>query len=263
MPHDWPLEALKAQAVAARSYALANLAGGSFDLYSDVRSQAYGGVATETPEARAAVDATAGKVLLFDGTVADTFFYASSGGRTADATDLWGEKPVPYLVSVPDPYDTLSPYHDWGPVAVTAAAAGKALHVAALEDLQPQIGASGRARTVVATGALGETEVTGAVFRRALGLRSTWVSIGVLALDRPNGSVVAGATVRLTGRVRGVRGVVLEQRTGSAPWGAAATIVPAADGTFGALVRPVETTQYRLRAGTALGQPVRISVAVA
>jgi hypothetical protein len=140
---------------------------------------------------------------------------------------------------------------------------GRALHVAALEDLEPQVGASGRARTVVATGALGETEVTGTVFRRALGLRSTWVSIGALALDRPHGSVVSGATVRLTGRVRGVRGAVLEQRAGGAPWGAAATIVPAADGSFGALVRPIETTQYRLRAGTALGQPVRVTVAAA
>jgi stage II sporulation protein D len=263
MPHDWPPEALKAQAVAARSYALANLRGGSFDLYDDERSQAYGGVGTETPEARAAVDATARQVLFFNGKVADTFFYSSSGGQTADATEVWSDKTIPYLVSVPDPFDTLSPYHNWGPVAVTAAAAGKALHVRGLEDLEPQIGPSGRARTVLATGALGDSEVEGTEFRRALGLRSTWVTVGVLALDRPEGPVVTGATVRLTGHVRGLKGVVLEQRVGTAAWATAATVAVAADGSFGAVVRPLQTTQYRLRYGTAVGQPVKVVVTAA
>ena len=59
MPSDWPAEALKAQAVAARSYALAQrLTGKSFDVYADVRSQVYGGVAMETPQATAAVEVT-------------------------------------------------------------------------------------------------------------------------------------------------------------------------------------------------------------
>ena len=117
MPSAWPPEALKAQAVAARSYALATRAGRrAFDLYADVRSQVYGGVAAEEPATTTAVDATAGQVVLYDGKVATTFFFSTSGGRTASAADAWSGEPVPYLVSVADPYDDASPYHDWGPL---------------------------------------------------------------------------------------------------------------------------------------------------
>ena len=107
MPSLWPAEALKAQAVAARSYALAIRKTGAFDLYADTRSQVYGGVAAETPTTNAAVDATAGQVLLYEGKVATTLFFSTSGGRTASIEDVWSRgEAVPYLVSVPDPYDT-------------------------------------------------------------------------------------------------------------------------------------------------------------
>ena len=59
--------------------------------------------------------------MLYKGELAETFFFSSSGGRTANVQDVWnGSKPTPYLVSVPDPYDTLSPYHDWGPLGISA-----------------------------------------------------------------------------------------------------------------------------------------------
>src|SRR5437588_8517686 len=94
MPHTWAPEALKAQAVAARSYALSHLQAGSFDLYPDTRSQVYRGVVAETPETNAAVQATAGQVVLFAGRVAKTFFFSTSGGRTMSAADAWGT-PIP------------------------------------------------------------------------------------------------------------------------------------------------------------------------
>src|SRR5919202_52063 len=125
MPYTWLPEALKAQAVVARSYALATRRSGAFDLYPDTRSQVYLGIEHEKPSTNAAVDATAGKVVLYDGQVAKTFFFSTSGGRTASAEDVWGE-PVPYLVSVADPYDTISPYHTWGPFAYTGAKLGRA-----------------------------------------------------------------------------------------------------------------------------------------
>ncbi len=116
MPKTWPAAALEAQAVAARSYAIANLqTAGPFDLFADGRSQIYGGVALETPATNAAVDATRGKVVLWQGKVADTLYSSSSGGRTASAQSALGQN-LPYLASVADPYDTLSPYHDWGPM---------------------------------------------------------------------------------------------------------------------------------------------------
>lgn len=128
MPNTWHPEALKAQAVAARSYALAVRKTGSwFDLYSDTRSQVYLGIAHEKPSTTAAVQATAGQVVLFGGRVATTYFFSSSGGRTAAANEVWNGPPVPYLVSVDDPYDTISPHHRWGPLKISAGRLGRTL----------------------------------------------------------------------------------------------------------------------------------------
>ena len=110
--------------------------GRPFDLYGDTRSQVYGGVEVESPSTSAAVDATRGQVVLYNGKVADTLFFSTSGGRTASALESTGIA-VPYLVSVADPYDTLSPYHDWGPVVLDAAKVAKALKLSApIADLQ-------------------------------------------------------------------------------------------------------------------------------
>ncbi len=260
MESDWPAEALEAQAVAARSYALYNRHAGSFDLYADTRSQAYGGVAAEADSARAAVDATAGRVLLYNGKVADTFFYASSGGRTADATEVWSDKPIPYLVSVDDPYDTLSPYHDWGPVVLTAEQVGKVLQISGLQDLVTNTGPSGRARTITASGVLGDVEVDGSAFRRAFELRSTWLTIGELALDRPPSVLVYGARMKLTGRVRGLKGSVLEQRVPGSVWRTTPAFASGSGGNFAAVIAPKQTIEVRLRYGTIVGQTVRLVV---
>ena len=260
MPHDWPPAALQAQAVAARSYALANRYSGEFDLYADVRSQVYGGIAAETETSRAAVDATARQVLSYDGKVANTFFFSSSGGRTADVTEVWGTKPIPYLVSVKDPYDTASPYHRWGPVAFSAAQAAKALKIPGLQDLVPDSGPSGRARIVFADTVLGRTVVRGSDFRRALELRSTWVTIGRMVLDRPAGPVAPGTEVQLSGGVRGLKGVVLEQRLPAGEWQVGTAVQAASNGRFALSVNPTQTTEYRLRSGLATGQSVRLLI---
>ena len=183
MPSDWPPEALKAQAVAARSYALANLAKGRpFDLYGDTRSQVYGGIAAESPAASAAVAATSGEVVLYRGTVADTLFFSTSGGRTASALESTGTA-VPYLVPVSDPYDVLSPYHDWGPVVVDAATVAKKLKLSGpIADVQASNGPSGRVRSMTFVSEDGsEVTVTGSQVRTALDLRSTWFSVGAAA----------------------------------------------------------------------------------
>ena len=189
MPHDWPVEAVKAQAVAARSYALAHRRGGGFDVYNDTRDQVYGGISAETPTGDQAVLGTKRQVLLYDGKVAQTFFFSSSGGRTAAITDVFSSaKPIPYLVAVSDPYDTFSPYHTWGPVPVPAATASKLLAIPAVTGLKP-VGA-GHARAFVVTGRNGDVTVASGEVRRALGLRSTWLTkIGVLSLSRPGGVV--------------------------------------------------------------------------
>ena len=127
MPATWAPEALKAQAVAARSYALATRqVGAPFDVFSDTRSQMYLGLAHESASTTAAVNATKRQVVLYNGTVATTYFSSTSGGKT-ESSQGWTGTALPYLVSVPDPYDDISPYHDWGPVPVTAKTIVKAL----------------------------------------------------------------------------------------------------------------------------------------
>src|SRR5919109_4855837 len=199
MPHTWAPEALKAQAVAARSYALANLKTGAFDLFPDTRSQVYGGGAAEQPETNAAVQATAGQVALYAGRVAKTFFFSTSGGRTAASADAFGTA-VPYLVSVPDPYDSISPYHDWGPFAFSAAKLARVLHVhKPIQDVQTTLNSSGRVLTMTVLTPLGPHLFDGNALRQVLGLRSTWFTIGVLSLSGPSTPLTYGSSTALTG----------------------------------------------------------------
>jgi stage II sporulation protein D len=261
MPHDWPLEAVKAQAVAARSYALAHRRGAMFDVYNDTRDQVYGGIANETPVGDQAVAGTKRQVLLFAGKVATTYFFSSSGGRTAAITDVFQSgKPTPYLVAVPDPYDTVSPWHRWGPVTITAAAAAKLLQVPGLTDLQP-VPATGRARSIVAVGPNGNVTVAGGNARRALGLRSTWIKVGVLSLSRPAGTVAAGTSVTLAGRAKQLTGVSLEQRPLGGDWQAGPALSVQADGSFLLAVAPDTTTQFRLSAGAVKSAVLNVPVA--
>ena len=114
MPASWPAEALAAQAVVARSYALTSRSSGlPWDVFADVRSQVYRGVVAEVPATTAAVRATRGRVVTVGGQVAQTFFFSTSGGRTAANEEGFGGSPISYLRSVEDPHDDLSPVHTW------------------------------------------------------------------------------------------------------------------------------------------------------
>jgi stage II sporulation protein D len=262
MPSDWPLEALKAQAVATRSYALAMKRDGVFNLYPDTRDQVYGGIAAETAAGNEAVAETRGQVLLYEGKVATTFFYSSSGGRTANYTDLApNAKPVPYLVAVDDPYDVYSPHHNWGPIVLNAADVSKRLGVRGVTDLKP-IPATGRASRVTIVGAAGEKTVPATGIRWGLGLRSTWFTVGLLSLSRPGGTLAPGGTVTLTGIARKAGAAVLQQRAPGGAWTAGPALSAfAPDGTFTVAVSPAATTEYRLVAGGVSSQPLRVPVA--
>jgi stage II sporulation protein D len=113
MPASWHPEALKSQAVAARSYALASPPRSDlYDHLPDTRSQVYTGVSGEQPESSAAVRATARQALTWRGKPIVAFFFSTSGGRTENAENSFVDSgPRPYLVSVPDPYDRISPRH--------------------------------------------------------------------------------------------------------------------------------------------------------
>ncbi len=108
MPSSWPTEALKAQAVCARNYAICNwnkFATYGFNLDDSTQSQVYGGVKAETPQTNQAVEETQGIYLKYNDQYANTFFYSSSGGHTENSENVWSAA-LPYLVGVEDPYDT-------------------------------------------------------------------------------------------------------------------------------------------------------------
>ncbi|HUC91330.1 MAG TPA: SpoIID/LytB domain-containing protein [Paenibacillus sp.] len=105
MPASWPVDALKAQAVAARSYALNKGFGFQIAHVVDtVLSQSYGGIGFEKPATVAAVDATRGEAMMYKGRVVEGVFSSNAGGMTADPSEIWGSS-VPYLGSVPSPDD--------------------------------------------------------------------------------------------------------------------------------------------------------------
>ncbi len=267
VPRTWPAEALKAQAVAARSYALATRKpSGLFDVYADVRSQVYGGLDGEAAETSAAVQATAGEVLLYAGKVATTFFFSTSGGKTMDIAEAWpGSQPVPYLVSVDDPYDNASPYHTWGPVAVGSQQLRGGLKLGAAPiAARVKLGPSGRVSVFVIALADGtEVSFPAGTVRAALGLRSTWFRIaGRLSLTPPQRlPVTYGTRKRLVGFARGVGPVTLERRPFGGSWEKMANLALAADGTFAVPFKAERTTDYRLATAKLKGAIARVPVA--
>jgi SpoIID/LytB domain protein len=221
----------------------------------------YLGISAESPATTAAVTATKGQILLYDGKVATTYFYSTSGGRTESSLD-WNGTALPYLVSVPDPYDTISPYHDWGPVPLTAQAIAKALKLPSpIVDATTVPNAAGRVAKLNFVTAPGTVAVAAAALRAAMGLRSTWFSLGIISLTAPVPStpVTYGSPLTLSGLVRGIGDTVtLEQRPAGGTW---QPIGPVGAGALKLTQRPTITTDYRLATPTAAGGFVRVRVA--
>ncbi|ABW65845.1 SpoIID/LytB domain [Desulfosudis oleivorans Hxd3] len=115
MPASWPEQALMAQAVASRTYALyvkQKSADRSFDVRATTASQVYGGYDAEMPAANRAVDATQGQVLTYNGNLIVAYFHANSGGYTECPENVWGAA-LPYLADRPDRYSREVPGSQW------------------------------------------------------------------------------------------------------------------------------------------------------
>jgi stage II sporulation protein D len=276
MPASWHRQALRAQAVAARSYALA--AGGHCAWFGasamcpDTRDQVYGGLGGEAASTNEAVEATAGKVVVFAGAVATTYFFSTSGGKTAAVDDEWGAPYTAYLVSVSDPFDRISPHHRWGPRDPEVDCPGTArdcvwsgpamrrrlggLAPRRLRDLRvTDRNGSSRVARVAAVGS-STTTLTGAALRSALGLRSTWYRIGMLRLTG-GGSIQKGQEKKLFVRTRNVGKARLQRRrAGTTSWADLRSV----KGRRTVTVHPAVTTFYRLSTRTATTSPIRVSV---
>jgi SpoIID/LytB domain protein len=219
----------------------------------------YLGVTHESPTATAAVDATKGKVVLYGGKIATTFFSSTSGGQTESSAD-WTGTSIPYLISVPDPYDVLSPYHDWGPVPVTAATLLKALKLTGpVTDVTTTPNPAGRVAQLKLTTPLKALAVGAGTLRSAVGLRSTWFSVGLLALTPPQpvAPVAYGGKVTLASVVRGLQGVTLEQKPVGGTWQPVRTVTV---GSAQVPAAPTINTDYRLATTTVASGSVRIRV---
>lgn len=214
MDPRWPPEALRAQAVAARSLAAVGsgrFAAEGYDVRSTTDSQVYGGVAAEDHRTTAAVDATRGLVILHGGRPAFAAFHADSGGATESSEYVWGSA-TPHLRGVSDPFSQDAPRHRWtlrlefGAIEAQLQRAGRP--VAGLQSVEvAATSPSGRAATVRLVTGTGNIDVRGTEFRAAIGLgtvRSTLFVVRYLPGE---------AAVELDGRGSG-HGVGMSQ------WGA-------------------------------------------
>ena len=176
MPKSWPMDALKAQAVAARTYALQQLdKKNDYDVNSTESSQVYLGIESETKSTKQAVSSTRSLVLTYKGQLINAVFHSSSGGKTEASGSVWKQQ-MPYLVSVRD-HDQQSPSYRWkirfDPYQLEAAFS----EVGGLHKIQViRSSSTGRVLLVSVGGPNGDMQLTGKDLRRRLALKSTLVT---------------------------------------------------------------------------------------
>ena len=182
MPSSWKPAALRAQAVAARTYAAFEVRNSSdprFDLCDDTSCQVYGGLSADVASTDQATSATAGQVRTYQGQPAFTQFSASNGGELAPSTQ-------PYLVGKADPYDTaaVDPYTSWTvkvgahKIDTTWPALGRVTSIQVTSrDGKGRWG--GRILALTLHGTKTDKDLTGDAFRSALGLRSSYLRFSV------------------------------------------------------------------------------------
>ncbi len=195
MPSSWPQEALKAQAIIARTYAISRLnQKGNFDLCATEACQVYGGADAETSNTDTAVQNTQGLIISYNNHPAETYFHADSGGYLASAQEIWG-KNLPYLRAHRDP-ESQSPLSSWN-ISPTGGTIANAI-----ARFAPQVGnyvslsvteysESSRVWGVQIEGTAGRAYLAGRTaqaFMRSLGARST-----VLRVSSTSPLILAGA----------------------------------------------------------------------
>lgn len=283
VPHEvspsWPREAVKAQACAARAYAIrSRQSGKDWDVYCDVRDQAYAGVAIEDPRSDLAVRETAGVCPAYGGEPIVATYFSCSGGHTESVKNVWGGS-HPYLKGVKDPYDYYGTLHDWGPLRRTPSQIGGPLGAAGTVRAVYTVerGVSPRIVKAAVIGSGGTRYVDGSSLRTKLGLNSSWAifrSMGISPAARDAVSIVAGSRVTLTGRTYPAlsagatvtlnffydgrwrsRSVPTERKVESLPDGYKARY-----SQYTASVSPKQTTRYYFSSGKAKSPVTTITV---
>jgi stage II sporulation protein D len=199
---EWPLEAVKAQVVAARTYAYYSLnkhQNDGYDVCATTDCQVYGGIDSETPRVIKAIDATVGQVMLYQGKPIQAFFHSSSGGYTENSENVWGTY-LPYLRGVVD-YDQKSPQYKWektifpSELEESISKAGYAIGAIRAIELSPlgiqpmnniDRGVSGRIKGIRFIGTAGSIQLTGENLRKILALKSSLIDIQVMVPVQKN-----------------------------------------------------------------------------
>jgi len=174
MPAKWPLEALKAQAIASRTYALKQKGNPLYDIDSTNMNQVYIGLEAGTHKTKRAVNSTRSLVLTYENKLINALFHSSSAGMTENSEDVWKNK-YPYLSSVKD-FDKNNPKFRWQ----------KKISGNELLNLFPKIGglknieilditSTGRVKNLKLIGAYGSDQISGVDFRKRLGLNSNFI----------------------------------------------------------------------------------------
>lgn len=193
MSPSWPAQALMAQAVAARTYALYHVIkqrDSLFDVHATTSSQVYGGSDAATPATHAAIAATRGMVLAAEGNIILALYHANSGGATENTDAVWGfEKP--YLTGVRDDFSVHQPGHTWEATMPIAEIQNRlqafGIAVDSITDIVPtERAASGRVTTIRIAQAAESFLLTGNSFRLMLGastIKSTRFTVAKKAND--------------------------------------------------------------------------------
>ncbi len=184
---SWPIEAQKAQAVAARNYTILNLnkhAQHGFDLCASTHCQVYGGYDSEHPASRQAVDETKDRVLTYNGKLINAFYHSNSGGHTENAENVW-TYPLDYIKGVPDPYSIGSPNDRWTITytkqEIEQILASQGLSVGEVQDISIlETSPNGRVLKLVIRGSTGERILEKEKIRSVFGynnMKSTWFEV--------------------------------------------------------------------------------------
>lgn len=197
-----PTEALKAQAVAARTYTINNLSKYkhlNFNLCATTYSQVYKGYSVEHPATNKAIEDTKGEIVTYNGKPASVFYFSSSGGKTEDVKNVWGSDGYPYLVSVDDLYESGTSWHYNWQVSYTAQKIGEVMTSRGF-NLGNIVGVyitkrseAGRAIELVVKGTKDERVYTNSNTRAFLSLDSQWFDITTdsdISVLSENGSTV-------------------------------------------------------------------------
>ncbi|SNS34073.1 stage II sporulation protein D [Anaerovirgula multivorans] len=184
MPALWSLEALKAQAVAVRGYAIANMnrfRNVGFDLCSTTTSQAYGGFDREHPNSNRAVDETHSKVLTYNGELVNAFYHSNSGGYTENSENVWSST-VAYIRGVKDDFSLGHQNSTWTEVLtksqVKTLLENNNVFVGEVIDLKvTSVSQNGRVLELTVFGTNGQEVFVKERSRTIFGLKSTWFTV--------------------------------------------------------------------------------------